>query len=139
VVPLVGTEVHSVRETLLAGLKKTAVESASTASTPLRWRKMSQWYGAGEILTRHSFRRHGQRVTSSQSHSASWIATVLTSERMKMFGHVARFFIKLRVPTAVLIGRRGNCLCPAASRYREELIEEAQGEDVEASGDDLLT
>src|SRR5947207_14124238 len=31
------------------------------------------------------------RATSSQSHSASWIATVMTRERLRMFGHVARF------------------------------------------------
>jgi len=38
-----------------------------------------------------------QRVTSSQGHSACWIATVLTNERTRMFGLVARFLSKLRL------------------------------------------
>ena len=70
-VPFVDAEVISVCETLLAGYQflKTAVESASTTSTPPRWRKRAggavpeKKTGAALVL------RHAERVTNSQDHS----------------------------------------------------------------------
>lgn len=34
---------------------------------------------------------HAERVTSSQDHSASWIAAVVTKGHWKMFGRVSKF------------------------------------------------
>jgi len=54
VVPFVDAKVISVRETLLAGYQflKTAVEPASTASTPPRWRTRA----GGAVAARKNWR-----------------------------------------------------------------------------------
>jgi len=70
---------------------KKAEEPASTASTPPQWRRRAG--GAVPGKSRRGSRTPGtpNALRIPKTTRLSWIATVITNERTKRFGLVARF------------------------------------------------
>jgi hypothetical protein len=106
-------ELHSVREILLAGSKNgRRVSRHREHTTALA--QTNRRYGAEKKLTRHSYARHAERVTSSPDHSA-WLDRYCNDERKhENVWSCCEILKKLGVRTAVLTGPRGNCRSPPA-------------------------
>src|SRR5260370_7037937 len=70
--------------------------------------------GTAKKLTRHSYSRQAERVTSSQNHSTELDCYCNDERTHEKVWSCCEIFTRLCVRTAVLTGTLGNCRCPAA-------------------------